>query len=163
MLGLLAAVPIRFWAIGAAILGIFLWGSSGYIKANYSKKKLDEYTAAQKANELKATQEARKIEQVKNASNAKVGRDFNASKANRTVLTDIGAVASSVRAEARSSGSAASANSAAVCGIDGSRGRILERVFAESTELVEEGAGRVKDLSDQVTALQQYASTVCTK
>jgi hypothetical protein len=92
--------------------------------------------------------EARKVEEG-------YAQKLKAAKANADSLR---ASADGLRSQLTNS---PSRDSAALCGVDGERGRTLEGLLAESADLVREGAEEVVRLGAKTAALQDHIKRVC--
>jgi F0F1-type ATP synthase membrane subunit b/b' len=150
ILTLLGRIPVWVWLAAA----VTVWGFNGYWQADRLRKQqqeveLESSKLAEKAR-LHAKEQARQIES-----------DF------RKRMQDASAVSSTLRNQLgklreQASGSIEiNRDAIAICGIDGERGRVLERLLNESAELAIEGAERVGKLSAKTTALQDYIERVC--
>lgn len=145
---LLRLIPVWVWPL----LVIGAWGAHSNYKANKLEKErqevqLESARLAAKDIALKQTQ-AREVETAY-AQKLKVAK---------IAADKLRASESSLRDQIRAG---ENRDSTAVCGIDGERGRTLERLLSESTELAREGTEEVIRLGAKTAALQDYIKRVC--
>ena len=148
-MGLIKPVPI--WAY--LLLAVAAWGAWGHYKSNkYEKERaeiaLESERFARKA-EDKKRHAAREVEAAY-ARNLKSARDRERQldTANAGLLSQLNSTNSTKDATA-------------ICGVDGERGRVLERLLEESAGLAKLGAAEVERLGAKTTALQDHIKRVC--
>ncbi len=147
---ILKVIPI--WAY--ALVGLLLWGGYGHIKADRLQKKI--ITANAEA-QLEAVYIRDKKQDTVRTNEVDYAKKLRAVAKSADVLRANNNELQQLVARYRDT-----ANDAiAICGVDGERGRILEKLLGESAELAEEGARRVESLGSKTTALQKHISSVC--
>jgi UDP-N-acetylmuramyl tripeptide synthase len=150
--GFLRLIPIYAYVIA----GVALWGFYGHYKANaYEKAK---YEADAESLRIAAKASAKKA-----AAATKVDQTYviRAREAETRVATLSANNSQLQQLLANKDNSARDA--IAVCGIDGERGKALERLLAEGAELAREGGERVARMGTKITALQEHIVGVCVK
>jgi hypothetical protein len=145
---LLRLVPIWVWPL----LLVGAWG----LHSNYKANRLEKAQAEAHAEALRLTArvEARKREEAR-----EVERDY-AQKLKIAAVTTarLRATESGLRKQLASN---TPRDAAAICGVDGERGRTLEELLGESAELAREGAEEVVRLGAKTAALQDHIKRVC--
>lgn len=150
VLSLLGRIPIWVWAVAALVA----WGSYGHVKSSrYEKARLE---AAAETQRIARSMEAKKQDAARKVDEANVKRQRDLQRQLDSIATDNASLQQLI-ATNRSS----AADAIAVCGVDGERGRILEKLLAESTDLVAEGAAGIARLASKTAALQDYIDRVC--
>ena len=145
---ILRALPWWLWPL----LAVFAWG----LHSNYKVAQLERQRAEAKAEEQRLMMRDRSLRQAE----ARKVEDSYASKlkAAKANADSLRTAADGLRAQIDSN---PSRDSAAVCGIDGERGRTLESLLAESAELAREGAEEVVRLGAKTASLQDHIKRVC--
>lgn len=159
MIALLTKVPITLWLA----IAVGVWGSFGHIKAHRLQSAWDTAKLQQAEIARESELAARKAEFLK-AQAAREVQDavFNRVKATKTAITNLTGTNRRLQdALTAAKVTRTSANAEAICGVDGARGEVIERLLAESAGLAREGGERVRELSDQVTGLQDFTNRVC--
>ncbi len=145
---ILRALPWWVWPL----LGILVWG----LHSNYKVVELEKERAEAKVEEQRLVNrdrtqrqtEARKVEEG-------YADKLKAAKANADSLRT---AADGLRTQIYGN---SSRDSAAICGVDGERGRALESLLAESAELARQGAEEVVRLGAKTASLQDHIKRVC--
>lgn len=159
MIALLTKVPITLWLA----IAVGVWGSFGHIKAHSLQSAWDTAKLQQAEIARESELAARKAEFLK-AQAAREVQDavFNRIKATETVVANLANANRRLQDTLTTAKTnRASGNAEAICGVDGARGEVIERLLAESAGLAREGSERVRKLSDQVTGLQDFTNRVC--
>lgn len=149
-LAFFARVPAWVWV--AVVL--VSWGLYGHYKANNLERERLETEV--ETNRLIVASETKKAERTKSIEEQYHKRI----KDEKAVVAVLRADLDRLRRQTARSASAPD-DAYAICGIDGERGRVLERLLQESAELAIEGAERVGRISAKTTALQNYIERVC--
>jgi len=147
-LTLLRLIPIWVWPLLLA----GAWGLHSNYKANKLEKERAE-TQIESAR-LNSSVEARKREEARKVE----GQYAQKLKAAKAVADSLRASESRLREQIASN---PARDAAAICGVDGERGRTLESLLTESAELARTGAEEVARLGAKTTALQAYIQRVC--
>jgi hypothetical protein len=135
-------------------VALAVWGSYGHLKSTrYEKARLE---AAAESQRIVRALEAKKLEAARKVDEEHVKKQRALQMRLDSIATDNAGLQQLI-----STNSIDSTNAIAVCGPDGERGRILERLLAESTDLVAEGAAGIARLANKTTALQDYIDRVC--
>jgi hypothetical protein len=149
ILAVLSRIPAWIWLVG--VLGV--WGLAGHWKnAQYLKEKAELAVEQQVLLRKTETQKQLQAQAVQDAYAKKL-----AESANRVS----GLRSANQRLQSELTNRADTRDSAAVCGVDGERGRALETLLAEGSDLATEGAREIERLSAKTTALQDYIQRVC--
>lgn len=147
---ILKLIPI--WAY--ALVGLLLWGGYGHIKADRLQKKIITANAEAQLEAISIRDRKQDVARVNEVDYAKklriVARSADVLRANNNELQQL-------IARYRDSAS----DAVAICGVDGERGRILEKLLGECSVLAGEGARRVESLGTKTTALQKHISSLC--
>jgi hypothetical protein len=151
---LTSLLRVPLWLYLAA--GLFVWGAWGQYKNNETQR--ERLEAAVETQKLARQAEARKAEAARKVDEAYRRKLKDVVLANAVLSTDADGLRSLLQT---APGVGVDYDAIAVCGIDGERGRALERLLDKSAELLQEGAGRVAELTAKTTALQEYAQSVC--
>ena len=150
ILKLLSGVPLWLYAV----VGLFAWGAYGHHEAK-------QYAKAKQASEQAAIIKKAELEAAKQTAVQKVNDEYakklQAANSNAAVLRTAN---NKLQYLLHQAGNPAK-DTAAICGVDGERGRRLERLLAECSDISTEGAARVGKLTEKVTSLQDYVNTVC--
>lgn len=149
ILPLLARIPVWLWLIGI----LLAWGVTGHMK---NRAYLQEKA------ELAVEQQIllRKTETQKQLQAQKVQDEYSTRLSNsaRRVAT---LSSTNQRLQSELARSSDTRDTAAVCGVDGERGRTLETILAEGSDLATEGAAEIERLAAKTTALQDHIKRVC--
>lgn len=147
-MSILGLIPWWVWPV----LALGAWG----LHSNYKVAQLEKQRAEAKVEEQRLMDKDRSRRQM----DARKVEEQYAQK-----LKDAKANAAALRTAADGLRAQLSANpsrdSAAICGVDGERGRVLESLLAESAELAREGAEEVVRLGAKTSALQDHIQRVC--
>lgn len=161
ILPLLTKVPITIWLAGA----IAIWGAYGHSKYKSLRSEWDRYTLEQVEIRAEAERQARIVEDKKRENLRSLETAYYEQvKTSQTYANNVRSINDRLRKSiqaAQTSRIEAGTNTATECTVDARRIEALERLFIESVGLVEEGAGRVGELSAKTSALQRYISDVC--
>jgi hypothetical protein len=155
-MGLILSLFLRipFWVYLAA--GLVVWGAYGNWKA-------DRYEKARAETVLESERIARRVEGLKAEAARKIDVSYRErikklSRSNAALSADVNGLQQLIQTAPSAS---VDHDAIAVCGVNGERGRTLERLLTESTGLVQEGAGRVAELTAKTSELQKFISNVC--
>lgn len=159
LISVFARVPLTVWLC----IALAIWGGIGHVRTASLKADIAQYKLAQAETNAESERLARKAESLKNEA-ARKEQNLYADRikaVTRDSALQSATVASLLNQLETAKSTAGSADSAAICGVDGRRGEVLERLLAESAKLVGEGGERVRELSAKTASLQGYIDRVC--
>lgn len=145
---LLKLVPLWIWPL----LMVGAWGFYGNYKSNkLEKERAEANVEAQRLSERAAQLKREEARQVEVQYAQKL-------KAAKVVSDKLRSTESGLRDQLANN---PARDAAAICGVDGERGRTLEELLTESAELAREGAEEAIRLGTKTAALQNYVQRVC--
>lgn len=150
ILKLLSGVPLWLYAA----VGLFTWGAYGHYEAK-------QYAIAKRDADKAAIIKKAELEAAKQSAVQKVNDEYSkrlqVANSNAAVLRTANNKLQYLLHQAGNP----TKDTAAICGVDGERGKRLESLLAECSDISTEGAARVGKLTEKVTSLQAYVNTVC--
>lgn len=159
MIAILSRVPLLLWAV----IGVGIWGGYGHLQYTRLQSEWERYKLAQVELVLENQKSIRAAEVAKHAALQEVQNSYYAkAKEARNIASKLKSTNDKLQdALFTAEADRASSNPTTICGVNGERGKVLERLLGESAELVREGGERVAELSAKTTGLQRYIGEVC--